>query len=201
MGETRHNAILNDSFPHHLACVPWKSSNMTALQFVQQNPTITTNSTEFQCLGLDDIQCKNLAYQLIDAFPFVGQSITVYTNRCHTSTAPIILNQVDRIKNYLKAFINLDRSPLERYFPQYDVAETQRTIMIVREIIDKRDDLLHIYMEYKQDVIERSKLSIFYQKTVSSKYTMQLMPLQRFPFLPHSVSPQMLIETAVYLER
>jgi hypothetical protein len=95
------------------------------------------------------------------------------------------------MKNYLKAFINLDRSPLQHYFTQYDTAEVRRTV--VCEVIVKRNDF----------VVDRSESQIVHQKKGSLKSTIQLMPHQRFPLSPSppSCSCHLLVETAAYLVR
>ena len=126
-----------------------------ALQFVQQLPPLATNSPEFRNLGLDDDQCHELAYQLIDSYSFFGQTITVYDSRGGSSeTVPVTASQVDSIKRYLKAFIDVDRSALEIHSPGFNASEAKRRM--VHEIVDKRDELYRLYVEYKRDVVERS---------------------------------------------
>ena len=125
-----------------------------ALEYVRQNPTVTTNTVQFQSLGLDDTQLKNLAYQLIETSTFVGKWITVYTSRGPRNTSPVEANQVAGIARYLKAFIDVDRSPLEDYFDNYNAADAQRTFIC--EVIDRRDDMLTLYYDYKRDVVQRS---------------------------------------------
>jgi hypothetical protein len=139
-----------------------------ALQYVQQNPTVKTNTVQFQSLGLDDTQLKNLAYQLIETFPFVGKWIIVYTNRGPSNTSPVEANHVAGIQKYLKAFIDVDRSPLEDYFDNYNAADAQRTFIC--EVIDRRNEMLTLYYDYKRDVVERSMVSIFHQKIVLKIY-------------------------------
>ena len=127
----------------------------TALQFVQQYPLITANSTEFRNLGLRDDQCHELAHQLIEIYPFIGQTTTIYNSKGWSSeTQPVTESQVGSIQKYLKAFIDVDRSALEDYFPGFKAAEAKRSM--VHEIIDKRDELYRLYVEYKRDVVERS---------------------------------------------
>jgi hypothetical protein len=103
------------------------------LQYVQQNPTVTTNTVEFQSPRLDDTQLKNLAHLLIKTYPFVGKSIVVYTTKGPSNTRPLEANQVAGIRKYLKAFIDVDRSPLEDCFNNYDAADVQRTFIIVQK--------------------------------------------------------------------
>ena len=50
-------------------------------QFVQQHPTVATNSPEFRSLGLSDEESKQLAYQIIESYPFLGQSTKVYNSK------------------------------------------------------------------------------------------------------------------------
>jgi len=127
----------------------------TALQFVQQHPLITTNSPEFRNLGLRDDQCNELAYQLIESYPFIGQTTTVYNGKGGSSeTMPVTASQVGSIKKYLKAFIDVDRSALENHFSGFNAAEAKRSM--VHEIIDKRQELYRLYVQYKRDVVERS---------------------------------------------
>jgi hypothetical protein len=127
----------------------------TAIQFIQQHPILTTNSPEFRNLGLDDDQCHELAYQLIDSYSFLGQTITVYDSRGGSSEIlPVTANQVESIKRYLKAFIDVDRSALETHIPGFNASEAKRSM--VHEIVDKRHELYRLYVEYKRDVVERS---------------------------------------------
>jgi hypothetical protein len=143
----------------------------TALQFVQQNPLITTNSPEFRNLVLRDDQCQELAYQLIESYPFIGQTTTVYDSKGGSSeTMPITASQVGSIKKYLKAFIDVDRSALENHFQGFNAAEAKRSM--VHEIIDKRQELYRLYVEYKRDVVERSApFSLMYNAFLTSLYS------------------------------
>src|SRR5882762_9112364 len=109
----------------------------TALQFVQQHPLITTNSPEFRNLGLRDDQRHELAYQLIESYPFIGQTNTVYNSKGGSSeTMSVTASQVGSIKKYLKAFIDVDHSALENHFPGFNAANptatTAGTISAVR---------------------------------------------------------------------
>ena len=143
----------------------------TALQFVQQHPSITTNSPEFRDLGLRDDQCNELAYQLIEYYPFIGRTTTVYNSKGASSeTIPVTASQVESIKKYLKAFIDIDRSALENHFSGFNVAEAKRSM--VHEIIDKRQELYRLYVEYKRDVVERSApFSLMYNVFLTSLYS------------------------------
>jgi hypothetical protein len=136
--------------------------------YLHQNPTVTTNTVEFESLRLDDTQLKNLAYQLIETFPFLGKTIVVHTNRGPSNTSPVQGHQVAGIKRYLKAFIDVDRSPLEDYLDNYNAADAQRTF--IREVIDRQDDMLTLYYDYKRDVVERSMVSVFHQKIILKIY-------------------------------
>ena len=108
----------------------------TAIQFIQQHPILTTNSPEFRNLGLDDDQCHELAYQLINSYSFLGQTITVYDSRGGSSEImPVTANHVESIKRYLKAFIDVDRSALETHIPGFNASEAKRSM--VHEIVDK----------------------------------------------------------------
>ena len=126
-----------------------------ALQIVQQHPPLTTNSPEFRNLRLGNDQCHELTYQLIDSYLFLGQTIAVYNSKGGSSeTMPVTASQVESIRRYLKAFIDVDRSALEIHFPGFNVPEVKRSM--VHEIVDKRHELYRVYVEYKRDVVERS---------------------------------------------
>jgi hypothetical protein len=126
-----------------------------ALQFLQQHPQLTTNSPEFRNLGLGDDQCCQLAYQLIESYPFIGQTITVYNSKGVSSkTMPVNASRANYIKRYLKAFIDVDRSALEIHIPGFNAAEAKRRM--IHQIIDRRQELYRVYTEYKRDVVERS---------------------------------------------
>ena len=127
----------------------------TTLQFVQKQPAVTTDSPEFCDLCLGDEECKELAYQLIDSYPFLGQTTTVYNSKGGSSqTVPVTADQVGSIKKYLRAFIDVDRLALESYFPGFSAAQAKRSM--IYEIIDKRQELYRLYVEYKRDIVERS---------------------------------------------
>jgi hypothetical protein len=49
--------------------------------------------------------------------------------------APVTASQVEPIKKYLKAFIDVDRSALQIYFSGFNTAEAKRRM--IYEIIDK----------------------------------------------------------------
>jgi hypothetical protein len=84
------------------------------LQFVQQHPNVTTDSSKFHDLQLCDEECKELAYHLIDSYLFLAQTTTVYNSKGGSSqTIPVTADQVRFIKKYLKAFIDIDRSSRE----------------------------------------------------------------------------------------
>ena len=67
---------------------------------------------------------------------------------------PVTASQVESIKRYLKAFVDVDRSALEIHFPGFNASEAKRSM--VHEIVDKRHELYRLYVEYKRDVVERS---------------------------------------------
>ena len=138
----------------------------TTLEFVQQHPTVTTNSPEFLNLGLRDEECKELAYRLIETYPFLGESVTVYNSKGGSSqTSPVTSKQAETIKKYLKAFIDVNRSLLGVYFTGFDAAQAKRRM--VHEIIDKRQELYRLYLEYKRDVVERSEIYLSLSDGVS----------------------------------
>jgi hypothetical protein len=125
------------------------------LQLLQDRPELTANSPQFRELGLGDDQCRQLAYQLIDSYPFIGQTVTVYNSKGVASqTMPVNETRANSIKKYLKAFIDVDRTALETCFQDLDAADAKRSM--VNEIIDKRKELLLVYTMYKRDVVERS---------------------------------------------
>ena len=166
-----------------------------ALEYVRQNPTVTTNTVQFQSLGLDDTQLKNLAYQLIETSTFVGKWITVYTSRGPRNTSPVEANQVAGIARYLKAFIDVDRSPLEDYFDNYNAADAQRTFIC--EVIDRRDDMLTITSVTSYNEV----WSKYFMRKSFSKFIAQPMPLLLFPLPPLSPLPHPLDETVLYVAR
>lgn len=130
-----------------------------ALQFVQQHPNVTTGSREFHDLQLSDTECQDLAYQLIDSYAFVGQTTTVYDSKGKSSqTKPVTEGQVETIKKYLRALIDVDRSDLEAYIVGFSAVQAKQRM--VYEIIDARQDLYRLYVEYKRDLVERSALSL-----------------------------------------
>jgi len=90
----------------------------------------------------------------LPAYPFIGQTITVYNSRGGSETMPVTASQVGSIKKYLKAFIDINRSALENHFSGFNAAEAKRSM--VHEIVDKRHELYRLYVEYKRDVVERS---------------------------------------------
>ena len=144
------------------------TSMPTTLEFVQQHPTVTTNSPEFLNLGLRDEECKELAYRLIETYPFLGESVTVYNSKGGSSqTSPVTSKQAETIKKYLnlKAFIDVNRSLLGVYFTGFDAAQAKRRM--VHEIIDKRQELYRLYLEYKRDVVERSAIYLSLSDGVS----------------------------------
>jgi hypothetical protein len=99
---------------------------MLPFTYVQQHPELVTNSPVFRELGLDDDQCRELAYRLIDSYPFLNKSITVYNSRGGSSqTVPVKASQVPFIKGYLRAFIDVDRSALRTHFPGFNTSEAK----------------------------------------------------------------------------
>lgn len=87
----------------------------TILQFVQPHPTVTTNSPKFHNIGLCNEECQELAYQLVESYLFPGQTTIVYNSKGGSSqTILVTLCQVGFIKKYFRAFIDVDRSALEK---------------------------------------------------------------------------------------
>jgi hypothetical protein len=78
------------------------------------------------------------------------QTTTVYDSKGGSSeTMQVTTSQVGSIKKYLEAFIDVDRSALENHFSGFNAAEAKRSM--VHEIIDKRQELYRLYVEYKRD--------------------------------------------------
>jgi hypothetical protein len=137
-----------------------------ALQLIQQHPSITTGSPEFCDLRLSDIECLDLAYQIIDSYSFLGQTATVYNSKGRSSQTKLVTeDQVWSIKKYLRAFVDVDRSALETCFENFDPAEAK--LSMAYEIIDARQDLYHLYVEFKRDVVERSTLYLSHDQCLS----------------------------------
>ncbi|KZP23591.1 hypothetical protein FIBSPDRAFT_1042756 [Athelia psychrophila] len=149
------------------------------------HPLITTNSPEFCNLWIQDDQCHELAYQLIESYPFIGQTATVHNSRGGSfQTTPVIASQVESIKKYLKAFIDVDRSALEIYFSNFNAAEAKRRM--VHEIIDRRQELYLLYVEYQRDVVERTRARTALPSESPSPMTPQIQT--RVASLPRKVN-------------
>jgi hypothetical protein len=127
-----------------------------ALQYLQQHPNVDTHSQEFASLALSHDQCKDLAFLLIDSVDFIGKCAKVFDQKgCGYQTSPVDADGDHKIKSYLKAFIDLDRTSLEQYFHNFDANQAQHNFLC--EVIDRRSDLHHLYLEFQRDVVERSK--------------------------------------------
>jgi hypothetical protein len=132
-----------------------------ALQLLQQNASINTASPEFRNFRLSDSEYKYLAYRLIESYPFLGANIPVHNSKNQiTHTKPVMQGQVEGIKKYLKAFIDVDRSALETFFQGFNAANAKRRM--IYQIINERHDLYRLYVEYKRDVVERSMLCLLH---------------------------------------
>ena len=87
------------------------------------------NSPKFRNLGLRDNQCHELAYQLIESYPFIGQTITIYNSKGGSSeTVPVTASQVGSIKKYHKAFIDVDRLDRDRFSQVVRAIRTELSI-------------------------------------------------------------------------
>jgi hypothetical protein len=121
-----------------------------------QHPDVDTHSQDFASLALSHDQCKDLAFQLIDSVDFIGKRAMVFNQKGHGyQTSPVDADGDHKIKSYLKAFIEFDRTSLEQHFHGFDANEAQHNF--VCEVINRRSDLHRLYLEFQRDVVERSK--------------------------------------------
>jgi hypothetical protein len=126
-----------------------------ALQYLQ-HPIVDTQSPELASLNLSHHQRKDVAFRLVDSFDFtVGKSVTVYVRKGRsTQTSPVDASGARKIRSYLKASVDLDRSSLEQHFDNFSANEARHSFIC--DIIDHRLVLLRLYLEFQRDVVERS---------------------------------------------